>query len=93
MSDSEEETIVIAREYAKSFSWTADGEEVKNFVILQEPVETRLWPHPRESLELVPYGYVTLHLDKVYPGNVGSIGFGIWTDQGAVSGVQTISAG
>lgn len=90
---SEDEAIAIAKEHVKGFTWTANGELVKNFVILQEPVETRLWPHPRDPLELVPYWYVTLHLDKVYPGNVGSIGLGIWADTGVVSGVQTISAG
>jgi DNA-binding transcriptional ArsR family regulator len=90
---SEEEAIAIAREHAKTVSWTADGEVVKNFVVLQEPVETTLWPHPREPLELVPYWYVTLHLDKVYPGNVDSIGFGIWADTGVVSGIKTISTG
>jgi len=90
---SEDEAIAIAREHIKSVSWTADGELVKNFVVLQEQVETRLWPHSRNPLELVPYWYITFHLDKVYPGNVGSIGLGIWADTGIVSGVKTISAG
>jgi len=90
---SEEEAIAIAKEHAKSISWTADGELVNDFVVLQEPIETRLWPHPREPLELVPYWYVTLHLDKVYPNNVESIGIGLWADTGVVSGVQTINAG
>jgi hypothetical protein len=90
---SEDEAVAIAREHVKSVTWTADGELVKNFVVLQEPVETRLWPHPRDPLELVPYWYVTLHLDKVYPGNIDSIGLGIWADTGIVSGVQTIKAG
>ena len=90
---SEEEAVVIAREYAKGVSWTVNGNEVKNFTILQEPVETRLWPHPRDSLELVPYWYVTLYLDKVYPDNIGSIGFGIWADTGELSAYKTIRSG
>ncbi len=90
---SESGAIAIAREHVKSVTWIADGELVKNFVVLQEPVDIRLWPHPRDPLELVPYWYVTLYLDKVYPGNIGSIGLGIWADTGVVSGVQTISAG
>ena len=90
---SEEEAVAIAREYAKSISWTVNGNEVKNFAILQEPVETRLWPHSRDSLELVPYWYVTLYLDKVYPGNIGSIGFGIWADTEELSVHKTISSG
>ncbi len=90
---SESEAIAIAMEHVKGVTWIADGELVKNFVVLQEPVDIRLWPHPRDPLELVPYWYVTLYLDKVYPGNIGSIGLGIWADTGVVSGVQTISAG
>ena len=90
---SEDEALAIAREHVKSVTWIADGELVKNFIVLQEPVETRLWPHPRDPLELVPYWYVTLHLDKVYPGNIDSIGLGIWADTGIVSGVQTIKSG
>jgi len=90
---SEEEAIAIAREHAKSISWTVNNNEVKNFTILQEPVETKLWPHPRESLELVPYWYVTLHLDKIYPGNIDRIGVGIWADTGEISAYTTISAG
>ena len=84
----------MAREYAKSISWTADGEVVKNFTVLQEPVETKLWHHLRgDGLNLVPYGYVTLHLDKIYPGNIDRIGFGIWADTGEFSAYKTMSPG
>jgi hypothetical protein len=91
---SEEEAVAMAREYAKSISWTADGEVVKNFTVLQEPVETQLWPHLRgDGLDLVPYWYVTLHLDKIYPGNIDRVGFGIWADTGEFSAYKTMSPG
>jgi len=91
---SEDEAIALAKDFAKSISWTADsGIEVKEFVILDEPIDVVLCPHPRKSLELVPYWYVTLHLDKVYPGNVDCIGVGIWADTGEVSGYKTMRLG
>ena len=93
VSDSEEDVIAIARKNSKSVSWTADGEVVTNFFVLQEPVEITSWPHPREPLKSVHYWYITLHLEKVYPDNVNAIGFGIWMDTGVARGVKTISAG
>ncbi|MCW4016496.1 MAG: winged helix-turn-helix domain-containing protein [Candidatus Bathyarchaeota archaeon] len=89
---SEEEAIQIAMSNAPDYSWTAEGVEITDFVILEEPVSADLWPHIRdEPLELIPYWYIVLQLDKVYPGNVNSIGVGIWADTGAVSGYSTIS--
>ncbi len=90
---SEEEAIEIAISHAQDYSWTVDGIEVTDFVILEEPVSTNLWPHIREEpLDLIPYWYVVLQLDNVYPGNVNSIGVGIWADTGEVSAYKTISA-
>jgi hypothetical protein len=54
-------------------------------------VEAEFWPHPREALELIPYWYVVVHLDKVYPGDIDRIGIGIWGDTGEISSYQTIS--
>ena len=89
---SEEEAIEIAMSHAQDYSWTVDGVEVTDFVILEEPVSAHLWPHIREEpLEFIPYWYVVLQLDNVYPGNVNSIGVGIWADTGEVSGYKTIS--
>jgi hypothetical protein len=89
---SEEEAIEIAMSHAQDYSWTVDGVEVTDFVILEEPVSTNLWPHIREEpLDLIPYWYVVLQLDNVYPGNVNSIGVGIWADT-EVSAYKTISA-
>jgi DNA-binding transcriptional ArsR family regulator len=88
---SEEQAIAIALDYAKTISWTSGNQEVKNFTILEDSVEAEFWPHPREALELIPYWYVVVHLDKVYPGNIDRIGIGIWGDTGEISSYQTIS--
>ena len=91
---SEEEAINIARERARNYSWTVDGVEVTEFNILEEPVEAELWKYPREdTLTLHPYWYITLYLDKVYPGNVDRIQVGIWADTGEVIFCQERSSG
>ena len=94
---SKEEAINIASEYLEGFSWntTQNGEwvEVTDFVILGEPRSVSLLPHSREEpLELIPYWYVAVYLNKVYPGNVNRIGVGIWADTGQVRDYQTLSA-
>jgi DNA-binding transcriptional ArsR family regulator len=87
---SEQEAIQLAREHAKEYSWKVDNVEINDFVVIEQPVSVNLWPHIRdEPLDLIPYWYVVFRLDKVYPGNVNSIGVGIWADTGKVSGYQT----
>jgi DNA-binding transcriptional ArsR family regulator len=88
---SEEEAIAIALDYAKTISWTSGTQEVSNFTILEDSAEAEFWPHPRDALELIPYWYVVVHLDKVYPGDIDRIGIGIWGDTGEISSYQTIS--
>jgi len=88
---SEEEAKALAMEYAKSISWTVNNVEVKDFTILQEPCEILFAPHPRESLALIPYWYVTLYLDKVYPGNVNCIAVGLWADTAEVNYCKALS--
>ena len=98
MSDSGEETystmFTSLKHPARRKILRMLAEKPKNFSrILEEPVSAHLWPHIREEpLELIPYWYVVLQLDNVYPGNVNSIGVGIWADTGEVSGYKTISA-
>lgn len=90
---SEEEAINIAMSGAKDFSWTVSGVKITDFTILEEPVSAELWPHMREEpVALIPYWYVTLQLDKIYPGNIDRIGVGIWADTGEISAYTTISA-
>jgi DNA-binding transcriptional ArsR family regulator len=86
------EAIEIARNYAKNFSWNAEGVEVSSFAILQDPVSVLFHPTAREDpLTLVPYWYVTLSLDKVYPPGVNKIAVGVWADTGKVAQAKTLS--
>ncbi len=89
---SSEEAIAKAKEYLKTYKWTADGVEVSNFKVLDEPVSCLLLPHVRgNSLALIPYWYVTFTLDKTYPGGVDLISVGIWADTAEVAHVRTLS--
>ena len=89
---SEEEAITIAMAYANDFSWIVNGNRISNFTIVSEPVTAELWPHSREqTLELIPYWYVTLYLDREYPDRVDRLAVGLWADTGEVSTIQTLS--
>ncbi len=93
MNISEQEAIQIARNAAQNFEWTADGATVSDFTVQTEPVSAVFYPHPRNiPLTLVPYWYITLYLDKVYPGGVNSITVGIWADTGEVANIQPLSS-
>ena len=93
---SEEEATNIALNYLKSYSWTAtiDDQQVKvtDYIVLQEPRVVQLLPQGREeSLDLIPYWYITFYLNKVYPENINGIGIGIWADTGEVRDCQPIA--
>ena len=89
---SSEEAIEIARNYVKNFTWKADGVEVSDFNVLEEPVSALFHPTARgDPLALVPYWYVTLYLDKVYSGGVNQIAVGVWADNGVVAQIRTMS--
>jgi DNA-binding transcriptional ArsR family regulator len=86
-----EEAINIAVEYAKNYSWTVNGEVINNFTLVEESASAELWPHSREEpLALIPYWYVTIDLDRVYPDRVESLAVGLWADTGEVSICQTL---
>jgi hypothetical protein len=90
---SKEQAIQIARDAAKNFEWNASGKEVSNFSVLEEPVSAVFFPHPRtEPMTLVPYWYITLYLDREYPGGVNSITVGVWADTGKVANIQALSS-
>jgi hypothetical protein len=90
---SKEQAIQIARDAAKNFEWNANGVQVSNFSVLEEPVSAVFFPHPRtEPLTLVPYWYITLYLDREYPGGVNSITVGVWADTGKVANIQALSS-
>ena len=89
---SEEEAINIAMDYAKDYSWTVEGVKVTDFNIREEPVSVTLLPHIREEpLALIPYWYVTLYLDKVYPGDINRIAVGLWADTGEIAHCNELS--
>jgi len=91
---SRDEAIQTARNAAKNFEWTANGELVTDFNVLLEPVSAVFFPHPRTegTLTLVPYWFVTLYLDTEYPGGVNSIAVGIWADTGEPANIQAVSS-
>jgi DNA-binding transcriptional ArsR family regulator len=89
---SKEEAINIAIEYAKDYSWTANGEVINNFTLVEETATADLWPHSREEpLVLIPYWYVEIYLDREYPDRVDRLAVGIWADTGEVSICQPLS--
>ncbi len=91
---SQEQAIQIAKSATENFVWNANGEQVTDFNILADPVSAVFFPHPRteDSLVLVPYWFVTLYLDKEYPGGVNSIAVGVWADNGEVANIQALSS-
>jgi DNA-binding transcriptional ArsR family regulator len=89
---SKDEAIQIARTAAENFEWKADGETVSNFNVLSDPVSALFFPHARtDPVVLYPYWYITLYLDREYPGGVNSIAVGVWADTGEVANIQALS--
>ena len=92
VSVSSEEATNIAIEYANSYSWNAEGIEVTDFEIMNEPLSTSLIPHTRdEPLALIPYWYVILQLDRIYPGDVYQIAVGVWADTGTIADINLLT--
>ena len=86
---SKEEAIDIAMEYAQKCTWTANGQTVNNFILEKDDAKAELWPHVRdEPLSLIPYWYVTIPLDGIYPGQVTLIAIGLWADTGGFVACQ-----
>ena len=86
------EAIDIAIEYAKNCTWTVNGETINNFTLVEETATAELWPHSREDpLALIPYWYVTIPLDRIYPERVNRIAVGLWADTGEFSICQQLS--
>jgi DNA-binding transcriptional ArsR family regulator len=83
---SHDQAIAIALENIEGFSWTEEGITVTNYTIIETEAEAELWPHLRDNtLELFPYWYVTMPLDKTYPGNINYIAIGVWGDTGEIT--------
>jgi len=89
---SKDEAIRIAMDSAKDCTWTVNGEVINNFTLVEASATAELWPHSREeALALIPYWYVTIDLDRVYPEQVDRIAVGLWADTGEVSICQPLS--
>jgi hypothetical protein len=90
---SENQAVLIAKNAAKGYSWIANGKQITAFQILDNPVSAQFYPKPQASdvLTLYPYWYVTLYLDKTYPGGVSQIAVGVWADTGEVSSIQALA--
>ena len=89
---SKDQALQIARIAAENFEWKADGETVSNFNVLSDPVSALFFPHARtDPVVLYPYWYITLYLDREYPGGVNSIAVGVWADTGEVANIQALS--
>jgi hypothetical protein len=85
---SQAQAILIAKNAVKTFSWNANGTQVNNFQVLDNPVLALFYPHPKTGyLTLYPYWVVTLYLDKTYPGDVNQLTVGIWADTGKVEAI------
>ena len=88
---SRDEAIDLAKKASLVFTWEYEGEVVGNFTVLDTPVDAEFHPHPREDfLNLIPYWYVTLYLDKVYPGEISSIAVGLWGDTGEINDINVV---
>ncbi len=90
---SKDQAVLIAKNAAKSYSWTANGMQVTNFQVLDNPVSAQFYPKPSDTdiFTLYPYWYVTLYLDKTYPNGVTQIAVGVWADSGQVSSIQALA--
>jgi DNA-binding transcriptional ArsR family regulator len=88
-----DEAVEIAKSNAEDFAWkTENGLLVTDFTILEDPISVSLLPHGREEpLALVPYWYVVLQLDNLYPRGINGIAVGLWADTGEVADIQTLT--
>ncbi len=80
--------IEIARNAAKTFSYSINGQTVSSLEFLESPVLTVFHPNTRQGTQLYPCWYVTLYLDKTYLGGVNSVAVTVWADTGEVAQIK-----
>ncbi len=85
---SSSQAVQLALNAVKGYSWTANSTTVSNFNVLSQPVSVVFHPNTKNGLALYPQWTVTLYLDKVYPGGVGSLTVEVWADTGKVAQIQ-----
>jgi hypothetical protein len=90
---SQDQAIQIAKNAVQGYTVNVNGTPITDFGVLDSPVSAEFYPHTRPdvSLTLYPYWYVTLHLDKTYPGGFTVIAVGVWADTGEVANIQALS--
>lgn len=92
LSISQEQAVTIAKNYAKTLTWTIDQKQITGFATQDQPVSVQLVPHPRPgSTGLIPYWYVVLRLEQTYTGGINTVTVGIFADNGEVEDVQMIA--
>jgi hypothetical protein len=92
LSISQEQAVTIAKNYAKTLTWTIDQKQITGFATQDQPVSVQLVPHPRPgSTGLIPYWYVVLRLDQTYADGINTVTVGIFADNGDVEDVQMIA--
>jgi hypothetical protein len=87
---SRDQAVLIAKNAAKTFTYTSNGAQVTNLQVLDNPIAVEFNPHPKQvnSLTLYPYWFITLYLDKTYPGSVTELTVGVWADTGKIDNMQ-----
>jgi hypothetical protein len=86
------QAVTIAENHLKTLTWTINGTQTSNFNA-NSTLSAQMLPHPRSnSVALVPYWYIILHLDNIYPGGINQAAVGIYADTGEVADVQLLSS-
>ncbi len=89
---SQSEAVTMSKNYVSTLTWNFNGTKYTDFPVLDTPISVQMVPHPRTGSDaLIPYWYVILGLDRVYPGAVNEVTVGIFADNGQIDGVQMLS--
>jgi DNA-binding transcriptional ArsR family regulator len=92
LATNQDRAVQIAKDHAKTLTWTINGQQIMGFTAVDSPVSVDLLPHPRaNSVALIPYWYVTLRLDQTYVGGINQIAIGVYADNGEIGDVQMLS--
>jgi len=88
ISITKERAIEIAENYVKTMTYPIEGEQVSGFQTISPPT-VQMLPNVRGgSVELYPYWYIELKLDRIYPGGLNIVGIGIYADTGQIGDVR-----
>ncbi|NLF87929.1 winged helix-turn-helix transcriptional regulator [Candidatus Bathyarchaeota archaeon] len=86
-----DQAVNIAQNYIQTLTWTINGTQTSGFKS-SGTISVQMLPHPRaNSVALVPYWYITLQLDRTYPGGFNTAAVGVWADSGEVADAQLLS--